>query len=55
MSKAETALVESKNSLIRHYLARFARKTRRFSKKLDMITHSLVLLFNQYLLVSIVI
>ena len=35
-SKAETSLVESKNSLVRHYLARFQRKTKRFSKSIDM-------------------
>lgn len=46
ISKAETSLVESKNSLIRHYLARFNRKTKRYSKALDMIGHSLLLLFN---------
>ena len=28
ITKAETSLVESKNSLIRHYLARFNRKQR---------------------------
>ena len=32
-SKAETSLVESFNSMIRHYLARFHRKTKRYSKK----------------------
>jgi IS1 family transposase len=32
VSKAETSLVGSKNSLIRLNLARFNRKTRRFSK-----------------------
>lgn len=53
MTKAETSLVESKNSLIRHYLARFNRKTKRFSKKLDMIYNSLLLLFNKNLLISI--
>jgi insertion element IS1 protein InsB len=44
-TKSETSLVESKNSLIRHYLARFNRKTKRYSKSIDMITHSLFLLF----------
>ena len=43
-TKTETALVESFNSLIRHYLARFNRKTKRYSKKLDMIIDSLILL-----------
>ena len=47
VSKAETCLVESKNSLIRHYLARFNRKTKRFTKAIDMAYHSLILLFNK--------
>ncbi len=53
VSKAETALVESKNSLIRLYLARFNRKTRHFSKALDMIYYSLLILFNKNLALSI--
>jgi insertion element IS1 protein InsB len=54
ITKAETSLVESKNSLIRHYLARFNRKTKRFSKAFDMIENSLLLLFNQNLLPTII-
>ena len=46
-TKSETALVESFNSLIRHYLARFYRKTNRYSKAIDMIYHSILLLFNK--------
>ena len=53
ISKAETCLVESKNSLIRHYLARFNRRTKRYSKALDMISASLIVLFNKSLLLSI--
>lgn len=53
VSKAETSLVESKNSLIRHYLARFNRRTKRFSKAFDMIFYSILILFNQHLLMSI--
>ncbi|WP_412707645.1 hypothetical protein [Candidatus Rickettsia kedanie] len=45
VTKAETALVESKNSLIRHYLARFNRKTKQYSKALDIIENSLLLTF----------
>jgi len=48
MTKAETSLVESKNSLIRHYLARFNRKTKRYSKAIDMIQNSILLLFNKH-------
>ena len=52
-SKSETCLVESFNSLIRHYLARFNRKTKRYSKAIDMIYNSILLLFNKKLLISI--
>ena len=55
VSKAETSLVESKNSLIRHHLARFNRKTRRYSKAIDMIMHSLLLFFHKVLLMSILV
>ena len=55
VTKAETSLVESKNSLIRYYLARFNRKTKRYSKAFDMIFASLVILFNKSLLLSILI
>ena len=47
MTKKETALVESKNALLRHYLARFNRKTKRYSKAKDMIENSILLLFNK--------
>ncbi len=53
MTKTETSLVESFNSLIRHYLARFNRKTKRYSKAIDMVVHSLTLLFNRNSLASI--
>lgn len=53
MSKKETALVESKNSLIRHYLARFNRRTKRHSKAISMIQASLLLLFHKQILLSI--
>jgi insertion element IS1 protein InsB len=36
-TKKETALIEAKNSIIRHYLAKFQRRTKRFSKAIDMI------------------
>ena len=54
MTKAETSLVESKNSLIRHYLARFNRKTKRYSKAIDMIENSILMLFNKNMLISII-
>ncbi len=55
ITKAETSLVESKNSLIRHYLARFNRKTKRYTKSIEMIYHSLVLLFNRKEIENIII
>ena len=53
-TKAETSLVESFNSLIRHYLARFNRKTKRYSKAFDMIVDSLTLFFNKYLISTLI-
>ena len=53
VTKAETSLVESKNSLIRHYLARFNKKTKRYSKAFDMILNSLLILFHKASLLSI--
>jgi len=43
-SKAETYTVESYNSVIRHFLARFRRKTKCYSKCEKMIEYSLILL-----------
>jgi insertion element IS1 protein InsB len=52
VTKKETALVESKNSMLRHNLARFNRRTKRHSKAFDMIQSAVLLLFNQELLLS---
>ncbi len=49
VTKAETSLVESKNSL-----ARFNRETKKYSKAFDMIENSLLLLFNKELILSII-
>ena len=46
-TKAETSLIESTNFLIRHYLARFQRSSIRFSKSLEYVYYSLLLLFTQ--------
>jgi len=43
-SKKETYTVESYNSRVRHYLARFKRKTKCYSKSMEMIEISLKLL-----------
>jgi insertion element IS1 protein InsB len=48
MTKSETSLVESFNSLLRHYLARFNRKTKRYSKAVDMIYPYLCYLIKNY-------
>ena len=55
VTKAETSLVESKNSLIRHHLARFNRRTKRYSKALDMIYNALLILFYKETLLSILV
>ena len=44
-SKAETYTIEGYNSLIRHYLARFKRKTKCYTKSTMMLRYSLILLF----------
>jgi insertion element IS1 protein InsB len=43
-TKAETYTVESYNAVIRHYLARFRRRTKCYSKNLEMVMLSLRLL-----------
>jgi insertion element IS1 protein InsB len=43
-SKAETYTVESYNGVIRHFLARFRRKTKCYKKRKKMIEYSLMLL-----------
>ena len=54
ISKSDTCLVESKNSIIRRRLARFYRRTSCYSKAFDMVSASLLLLFNEKLLYSII-
>ena len=45
VSKAETCAIEGLNSRIRHYLARFRRKTFCYSKAAHMVKASLVIFF----------
>ncbi len=45
MTKRETHLIESSNSAIRDNLARFNRKTKRYSKSLEMLKITLDLFF----------
>ena len=55
MTKSETHLIESSNSSIRDNLARFNRKTKRYSKSLEMLKISLdLLLHKDYILKAIV-
>jgi len=43
-SKAETYTVEGYNSLFRHFLARLRRKSKCYSKSMDMLKYSVMLL-----------
>ena len=47
IGKAHTFTVESKNSQLRHYLARFRRKTKCYSKAAHMVFDSLTLLIHK--------
>lgn len=53
VGKAETCFVESMNAKIRRKLARFNRRTCRYSKALDMVIASLTLLFNEDMIMYI--
>lgn len=44
-SKKETFTVESYNGLIRHFLARFRRKTKCYTKSIEMMIYTLKLFF----------
>jgi len=48
MTKAQTHLIESSNSSIRDNLARFNRKTKRYTKSLDLLVITLELFFNRF-------
>ncbi len=52
MTKSETHLIESSNSSIRDNLARFNRKTKRYSKSLEMLKISLDLFFYKDLILK---
>ena len=54
MTKRETHLIESSNSIIRDNLARFNRRTKRFSKSLLALNHTLKLfLYKDFLFKAI--
>ena len=48
ITKAETCLVESYNSVLRYYLARLHRKTKCYSKSKEMLRLSVLLLLNSW-------
>lgn len=52
MTKAQTHLIESSNSSIRDNLARFNRRTKRFSKSYEMLEITLTLFFNKHLVLK---
>ena len=52
ITKAETHLIESSNSSIRDNLARFNRRTKRFSKSLEMLNITLELFFSRHLILN---
>ena len=54
ISESKTYLIKSKNSIIGRLLARFYRRIGCYSKALDMVSASLLLLFNEKLLYSII-
>ena len=51
-SKAQTHLIEASNSSIRDNLARFNRRSKRFSKTHQMLDITLALFFNRHLITS---
>lgn len=48
ITKAETSLVESYNKVLRHYLARLTRKTLCYSKSVQMLKYSVLLLVQKF-------
>ena len=50
MTKSETHLIESSNSSIRDNLARFNRKSKRFSKSFSLLDFTLQLFFYKHFL-----
>jgi len=53
ITKAETCAIEGFNATVRHYLARFRRKTKCYSKSIEMVEYSLNLLFRRKELIEI--
>ena len=53
ITKKETSLVESWNCRLRHYLARLKRKTLCYSKSIEMLRISILMLLNKETVISI--
>jgi insertion element IS1 protein InsB len=53
-SKAETFTVEGKNNLLRHYIARFHRKTHCYSKSIEMVENTILLFINKEKVLSMI-
>jgi insertion element IS1 protein InsB len=49
-TKAETSLVEAKNSSLRDNLARLNRRTKRISKSIEMLKNTILLFINKQIL-----
>ncbi len=47
-SKAETYTVEGYNSIFRHFLARLVRRTKCYTKSVEMLELSIILLINKW-------
>ena len=47
-SKSNTWFIESVNSQIRHYLARFIRRGKCYTKSLEMLDFTMILFMNKY-------
>ena len=53
-SKAETFTVEGKNNQLRHYIARFHRKTHCYSKSIEMVENTILLFMNKERVLSMI-
>jgi len=53
-SKAETFTVEGMNNQLRHYIARFHRKTHCYSKSIEMVENTILLFMNKEMVISMV-
>ncbi len=52
-TKAETFTVEGMNNQLRHYIARFHRKTHCYSKSIEMVENTILLFMHREIAISI--